>query len=278
MAVEAAIQQSVSLLLQDHIRQLRYRMHRWAPCPSTIKASVRKSTLSQENRCRGCTNLNLVICMGLGPHSILNKLIPFTWQIQSERRHLLIIGPTAAALGAALTPPLVILLKLSCFYLHSGCVHPVLFLLAFCKGCELHPGSFGAVSVPCDYILWGRQKLWMSYNSKHTAVHFFFPFCFCCNSQEQIAQIRNRHWTVALQLFKKNTKHLQENNIFWQCSLSMVFSTHIFTAVSAIITAWKSFISPKILNASIFQKYESQKLFWFYFSLYFHWEDLSGRW
>lgn len=96
-------------------------------------------------------NLNLVICMGLGPHSILNKLIPFTWQIQ--RRHLLIMGPTAAALGAALTPPLVILLKLSCFYLHSGCVHPVPFLLAFCKGCELHPGSFGAVSVPCDYTL-----------------------------------------------------------------------------------------------------------------------------
>lgn len=119
-------------------------------------------------------NLNLMICMGLGPHSILNKLIPFTWQIQSERRHLLIMGPTATPLGAALTPPLVILLKLSCFYLHSGCVHPVPFLLAFCKGCELHPGSFGAVSVPCDYTLWGRQKLWMSYNSKHTAVHFFF--------------------------------------------------------------------------------------------------------
>lgn len=120
-------------------------------------------------------NLNLVIYLGLGPHFILNKLMPFTCQIQSAGRRLLIIGPTAAARGAAPTPPSVILLKLSCFYLRSGSVYPVPFPLAFCKGCEPHPGGFGAVSVPCDYTLWGRQKLWMSYNSKHTAaVHFFF--------------------------------------------------------------------------------------------------------
>lgn len=43
--------------------------------------------------------------------------------------------------------------------------------------------------------------------------------------------------------------------------LILIFSTHIFTAVSEIITAWKSFISPKMLSASISQKYESQKLF-----------------
>lgn len=29
-------------------------------------------------------------------------------------------------------------------------------------------------------------------------------------------------------------------------------------------------------NASIFQKYEFQNLFWFYPSLSFHWEDSSG--
>lgn len=122
-----------------------------------------------------------------------------------------------------------ILLKLSQYYLHSDWIQPMSFLQALCKGCEPHPNGFGAVSVPCEYTMWGRQKLWVSYKSKHVAVHFFSSF-FCCNSQEQIAQIRNRHWTVALQLFKKNAKHLQDFYFFWQCSLIYGFNPHFLHA------------------------------------------------
>lgn len=67
--------------------------------------------------------------------------------------NLLVVGPTSAAPGAAPTPPSVVLLKPSHFYLRSGFIQPVSFLLAFCKGCEPHPNSSGAVSVPCDYTL-----------------------------------------------------------------------------------------------------------------------------
>lgn len=49
--------------------------------------------------------------------------------------------------------------------------------------------------------------------------------------------------------------------------LILIFSMHIFTAVSGIITALKPFISPKMLNASVFQKYEFQKLLLFYLRL-----------
>lgn len=54
VAVKAVIQLSISLPLQDHIRQLRYGKHRWALCPPTVKVSVRRSALGQKNGCSGC--------------------------------------------------------------------------------------------------------------------------------------------------------------------------------------------------------------------------------
>lgn len=70
VAVKAAVQPSVSLPLQDHIRQLRYGKHRWAPCPSTIKEICSWSG----KRMQWLQNLTLVIHVGLSTHFILSEL------------------------------------------------------------------------------------------------------------------------------------------------------------------------------------------------------------
>lgn len=163
--------------------------------------------------------------------------------------NLMVTGPT---------PPSLIFLKTSHFYLHSGFIQPVSFLLTFCKGCEPHPKCFRAFLVPCDYTLWGRQKTQIILQFETYMCTFIFLFCFCCNSEEQTTQI----WNIE-QSPSRSSRKVQNscNKILFFGILSssvvliLIFSMDIFTAVSGIITTWKSFISQKMLNASIFRKY-----------------------
>lgn len=115
-------------------------------------------------------------------------------------------GPTLVPLGTAPTDSSMILLKRSLCSLHSSCISSISFLLAFYRGCKPHPHCFGEVSVPCAMHSEADKSSGLLQFKTYCCALFFLSFC--CNSQEQTAQIRNRHWTVALQLFKKNTKHL----------------------------------------------------------------------